>query len=68
MPIWVSSITAGETSQRPNRSFGSHWTLEESSVAAHYRLADVYRATKNYTKAVEHYRRVLEINPGYVWA
>jgi Flp pilus assembly protein TadD len=28
----------------------------------------VYRATKNYTKAVEHYRRVLEIDPGYVWA
>ena len=43
-------------------------TLEEISVPAHYRLADVYRATKNYTKAVEHYRRVLEINPSYVYA
>ena len=28
----------------------------------------MYRATKNYTKAAEHYRRVLEINPSYVWA
>jgi arylsulfatase A-like enzyme/Tfp pilus assembly protein PilF len=43
-------------------------TLEEINVPAHYRLADVYRATKKYTKAIEHYRRVLEINPGYVWA
>jgi arylsulfatase A-like enzyme/Flp pilus assembly protein TadD len=42
--------------------------LEDRSVTAHYRLADVYRATKSPTKAVEHYRRVLEINPEYVWA
>jgi arylsulfatase A-like enzyme/Flp pilus assembly protein TadD len=42
--------------------------LEESSVPAHYRLADVYRATKNYSKAIEQYRRVLDIDSGYVWA
>ena len=42
--------------------------LDEGSVVAHYRLADVYRATRNTAKAAEHYRRVLEISPDYVWA
>ncbi len=42
--------------------------LDEGSVAAHYRLADVYRATKNSAMAVEQYRRVLDISPNYVWA
>jgi arylsulfatase A-like enzyme/Tfp pilus assembly protein PilF len=42
--------------------------LEEGNLTAHYRLADVFRATRSYAKAVEHYRRVLEIDPSYVWA
>jgi arylsulfatase A-like enzyme/Tfp pilus assembly protein PilF len=42
--------------------------LDDSSIIAHYRIADVHRAIKDYPMAVEHYRRVLEIDPGYVWA
>jgi arylsulfatase A-like enzyme/Tfp pilus assembly protein PilF len=42
--------------------------LEEGSISANYRLADVYRATKKYPQAAERYRRVLEIDPDYVWA
>ena len=42
--------------------------LEDASTTAHYRLADVYRAAKDYPRAAEHYRRVLEIDPDYVWA
>jgi arylsulfatase A-like enzyme/Flp pilus assembly protein TadD len=42
--------------------------LKEHSVQAHYRLADVYRAGKRYSKAVEHYQRALEINSHYLYA
>jgi arylsulfatase A-like enzyme/Tfp pilus assembly protein PilF len=53
---------------KAERELRSALELEETNITAHYRLADVYRATKNYSGAAEHYRRVLEIDPDYVWA
>ncbi len=43
-------------------------SLDELSVAAHYRLADLYRSRRRHGEAVEHYRRALAVNPRYVYA
>ena len=43
-------------------------SLDELSVAAHYRLADLYRSRRRHGEAVEHYRQALAVNPRYVYA
>lgn len=43
-------------------------SLDELSVAAHYRLAGLYRSRQHHGKAIEHYRQALAVNPHYVFA
>jgi arylsulfatase A-like enzyme/Tfp pilus assembly protein PilF len=43
-------------------------SLDDVSVAAHYRLADLYRSRRRHTKAIDQYRQALAINPHYVYA
>ena len=43
-------------------------SLDQLSVAAHYRLADLYRSRRRHGEAVEHYRQALAVNPRYVYA
>ncbi len=42
--------------------------MDDLNVEAYYRMAEVHRAGKGYEKAIEQYRRALEINPSYVYA
>ena len=42
--------------------------LDPLSVAAHYRLGDVFRRAGKFERAVEEYRAALDINPSYVYA